>query len=591
LTGAHHGLPAVWAAVMARRAIRDRRPPRRGRMGEVYRPATFARARGPVKILPASLAGDEERLLRSSRRRRRPGPSNHPSVLVVHDVGTHEGTPTSSRSSSRARPPRAALFRRPARRRALAIATDRGAARRGARWGIVHRDLKPENVFLIPRRRARSWTSASRRSPAPWASTPRPTRSTAAPPRDDAGDAARHGRLHVAEQSVGTRPTGGATSSRWASSSTRWCGGAAPSRAHAGRGDSAILPTTRWPCPPPTCSAVGRPGRRALPGEGPRRALPLRPELASLSRPWGRHGEQRRVRRARSGRVSVRPPGARADSPPSRAASPSSLRCPRHPPRGRLLGPAPTPPHHGLPAHSSRAAAGPAGWATDGSALLRVPRGAAEVWQAPLGGGEPRAPGRALQQALVRTASPSTPAILVIGWNGGLTENEQRDLPLWIVPVRRGRDAHGLRVHADPWSPDGGASTALPEGARNDYGTKLPGAVFVARGGRLLGPEIYRGEARPSGSGGSPRRPAAALRASSTPPRPNGGASRWRGRQLPPGARGPAGSTGRGRADGERFVFGSGVARAEAGAIAGPRFDLHTAPGPRRVARATRARH
>ncbi len=63
-------------------------------MGEVYR------ARDPrlgrvvaVKILPSSFSADAKRLHRFEQEARAAGMLNHPNVLAIYDVGTHEGSP------------------------------------------------------------------------------------------------------------------------------------------------------------------------------------------------------------------------------------------------------------------------------------------------------------------------------------------------------------------------------------------------------------------------------------------------------------------------------------------------------------------
>ncbi len=65
-----------------------------GGMGEVYR------ARDPrldrevaIKVLPEDVAGDRERLRRFEQEARAAGALNHPNILAVHDVGTHDGRP------------------------------------------------------------------------------------------------------------------------------------------------------------------------------------------------------------------------------------------------------------------------------------------------------------------------------------------------------------------------------------------------------------------------------------------------------------------------------------------------------------------
>ena len=65
-----------------------------GGMGEVYR-ARDARLGREValKVLPAAVAADADRLRRFEQEARAAGGLNHPNVLSVLDVGTHEGVP------------------------------------------------------------------------------------------------------------------------------------------------------------------------------------------------------------------------------------------------------------------------------------------------------------------------------------------------------------------------------------------------------------------------------------------------------------------------------------------------------------------
>jgi Tol biopolymer transport system component len=122
-----------------------------GGMGEVYR------ARDPrlgrvvaVKVLPSSLSADEKRLHRFEQEARAAGMLNHPNVLAIYDVGTHEGSPylvselldgETLRARLDAGPiPLSKVFEY-----ASQIAMGLAAAHEK---GIVHRDLKPENLFL-----------------------------------------------------------------------------------------------------------------------------------------------------------------------------------------------------------------------------------------------------------------------------------------------------------------------------------------------------------------------------------------------------------------------------------------------------------
>jgi hypothetical protein len=122
-----------------------------GGMGEVYR------ARDPrigrdvaVKVLPAAASSEPERQRRFEQEARAAGALNHPNVLAVYDVGTHEGVPyivsellagetLRSRMGGTALPLRKALDYAVQVARGLAAAHEKG---------IVHRDLKPENLFV-----------------------------------------------------------------------------------------------------------------------------------------------------------------------------------------------------------------------------------------------------------------------------------------------------------------------------------------------------------------------------------------------------------------------------------------------------------
>lgn len=123
-----------------------------GGMGEVYHARDSRLERDvAIKVLPPELAADRERIERFEREARAAGRLNHPVVTIVHDVGTHDGTPylvcellegetlgtTLKRGSL---PPRRAIDCAVQIARGLAAAHD---------VGVVHRDLKPENLFLL----------------------------------------------------------------------------------------------------------------------------------------------------------------------------------------------------------------------------------------------------------------------------------------------------------------------------------------------------------------------------------------------------------------------------------------------------------
>jgi TolB-like protein/Flp pilus assembly protein TadD len=121
-----------------------------GGMGEVYR------ARDPrlerevaIKILPDKIA-DPKRLSRFEREARAAGALNHPNVLAVYDIGTHQGAPyvvseLLEGQTLKVRLEGGALPVSKAIDHALPIAHGLAAAHDK---GIVHRDLKPDNVFV-----------------------------------------------------------------------------------------------------------------------------------------------------------------------------------------------------------------------------------------------------------------------------------------------------------------------------------------------------------------------------------------------------------------------------------------------------------
>ena len=122
-----------------------------GGMGEVYKARdTRLDRRVAIKVLPPEFAADPERLRRFEQEARAVAALDQPNILVIHDVGTHEGAPylvtellegESLRDQLRsgARPVRRAVE--------VAVQIAQGLAAAHEK-GIVHRDLKPGNVFL-----------------------------------------------------------------------------------------------------------------------------------------------------------------------------------------------------------------------------------------------------------------------------------------------------------------------------------------------------------------------------------------------------------------------------------------------------------
>src|SRR5512141_833575 len=122
-----------------------------GGMGEVYRARDTRLNRDvALKVLPASFAGDEERLHRFAREAKAASALNQQNILTVYDVGTHEGAPYLVCELLEGRTLRKLLD---SGRLSLSKALD--FARQIAQGlaavhqkGITHRDLKPENLFV-----------------------------------------------------------------------------------------------------------------------------------------------------------------------------------------------------------------------------------------------------------------------------------------------------------------------------------------------------------------------------------------------------------------------------------------------------------
>ncbi len=122
-----------------------------GGMGEVYRARDPKLGRDVViKVLPAAFSADAERLRRFEQEAQAAGTLNHPNILSIYDVTTHDGSPyvvsellegqtLRERINGAALPPRKAIDYAQQIAHGLAAAHEKG---------IIHRDLKPENVFI-----------------------------------------------------------------------------------------------------------------------------------------------------------------------------------------------------------------------------------------------------------------------------------------------------------------------------------------------------------------------------------------------------------------------------------------------------------
>src|SRR5262245_36392337 len=122
-----------------------------GGMGEVYRARDSRLGRDvAIKVLPPQFAFEPERLARFEQEARAAAALNHPNILAVLDIGTHDNAPyivseLLEGEVLRERLAHGALPLRKTIDTSIQIAHGLAAAHEK---GIVHRDLKPENVFI-----------------------------------------------------------------------------------------------------------------------------------------------------------------------------------------------------------------------------------------------------------------------------------------------------------------------------------------------------------------------------------------------------------------------------------------------------------
>lgn len=122
-----------------------------GGMGEVYRARDLRLHRDvAIKVLPAFVSSDPERLRRFEQEATAAAALNHPNILAVYQMGTHGGAPYLVSELLEGETLREQIRRGPlAVRKATdyAVQIARGLAAAHEK-GIVHRDLKPENLFV-----------------------------------------------------------------------------------------------------------------------------------------------------------------------------------------------------------------------------------------------------------------------------------------------------------------------------------------------------------------------------------------------------------------------------------------------------------
>jgi serine/threonine protein kinase len=122
-----------------------------GGMGVVYRARDTRLERDvAIKILPASLSKNTDRLNRFEQESRAAGSLNHPNILVIHDIGMHQGEPYMVSELLEGETLRKRMDGGgPTQRKAIDYALQIGKGLAAAHEkSIVHRDIKPDNIFI-----------------------------------------------------------------------------------------------------------------------------------------------------------------------------------------------------------------------------------------------------------------------------------------------------------------------------------------------------------------------------------------------------------------------------------------------------------
>ena len=122
-----------------------------GGMGEVYLAQdTKLDRKVALKILPADLASNQDRMRRFVQEAKAAAALNHPNIATIHEIGEHDGTHfiamefidgQTLREKIHSEPTELSKLLRYLQHVAEGLAKAHAA-------GIVHRDLKPDNIFL-----------------------------------------------------------------------------------------------------------------------------------------------------------------------------------------------------------------------------------------------------------------------------------------------------------------------------------------------------------------------------------------------------------------------------------------------------------
>src|SRR5262249_49165243 len=122
-----------------------------GGMGEVYRARDTRLGREvAIKVLPAEVSADRDRLTRFEREARSASALNHPNIVTIYEIGSADSSAYRSMELVQGTALRDLLAAGPLPiRRLLALSAQiADGLARAHDAGIVHRDLKPENLMV-----------------------------------------------------------------------------------------------------------------------------------------------------------------------------------------------------------------------------------------------------------------------------------------------------------------------------------------------------------------------------------------------------------------------------------------------------------
>jgi Tol biopolymer transport system component len=122
-----------------------------GGMGEVYRARDARLGReAALKVLPAELSGNRERLARFEQEARAASALNHPNIITIYDIGSSDGTSYVGMEFVEGSTLRELIAEGAIPiRRFLSIASQIAQGLAAAHdAGIIHRDVKPENIMV-----------------------------------------------------------------------------------------------------------------------------------------------------------------------------------------------------------------------------------------------------------------------------------------------------------------------------------------------------------------------------------------------------------------------------------------------------------